>query len=304
MSLRAYDGDPALKAKVINDVATDADRGWFINASLVERQETARAAHLDPAFVGLITTATLLPWPEGKTSAIEAFEALAPGADTAGLVRDWMVEIYRHPSHGVARKLAAPAGRQAAEAIVAMVEAGGPKSRAVWKSARSTLLAAPGLRPVERAYARVVAAMAWDIEASPGVASDVWIAWQHAVTTECDLGAGWDQESQNQISEALRKAMQQAFSEVAPPGQDATPQELKDHAVERQARIDELLAREGLDQDWRALSAYWENHLGPHLRGWRSTALATLCRACREALAFEAVAEGASQAATHVVGAQ
>lgn len=282
----AFYGDAAVKARACEDAGAAAHPGWNAGATDAEKQACVEAYGLTAAFLNLLVPAARAPYVEGSCAFLEgALRRVAPGADLDLVTRSWMQAVWRDPEVGVEPKLrGSPAGEPAA-AIVALVERSGRSAvpREEWRRARSALIAAmKEATPEAEAYARVAAAMAWSLEAIPGVAGDVWLAWGRAVEAEHALAAGWDQPTQDMLLETLRRCMRSAFERCGALPADADEKQQAAHAAAVQTETDRLMVESGQAEGWRSLQAFWEGEYRTTVMDWRKRALKTIEDACEE----------------------
>lgn len=281
----AFRGDPGLKERACADAGDCLHPGWHAAASESDRAACAAAFGLSVAFLNLMATAARPPFMEGSGAFLrETLEGVEPGADLDRLVREWMLRVWSDPDRGAGRKLAHTSAFEPASQIVEQVRANGarPVSRAEWRRLRSILLATlVDLRPDTTGYARVVAAMAWDPALTPGLASDVWTAWERASVGEVDLAHGWDQPLQDALTESLRHAMRETYAAFGPLDDGASSEDQATREVESQARVDAIMVQSGTAERWKALRAHWDDHISPFFPAWRTAAMGTIVAAAQ-----------------------
>lgn len=282
----AFHNEASVKASAMQDAATGTHRGWATDATEVERADCAETFGLSNGLVTLLSMSSRAPYLEGSCDFLrDTLAHIEPGADTDAILRHWFTVVWSDSVHGVALYLPEGEVKEAAQAIVRMVEKSGHTAiaRPEWRAARSALLAAITVTtPEAAAYARVVTAMAWDMSAMSGVAADVWLAWERANEEKIGLAAGWPKSLQDEVTEHYRASLREAQQQVPPIAEDATAQERQAREIALKNAADAALEQSGHRAQWDALMAYWQSGVVDHFMAWREHALDTIKSAAYE----------------------
>ncbi|MNU29740.1 hypothetical protein D3C71_182170 [compost metagenome] len=276
----AFRNDEAVKARALDDAAAGAHRGWATDATDADRQACAEAFGLTVGLVTLLSMSSRAPYLDGSCAFLrDALDDIRPGADLDRLLRRWMASVWTDPDYGIEGRLPGGAARDAAQAVVDLVRRsmGAPVARPEWRAARNALLAAmKDVPPAPAAFARVAAAMAWDLDAMPGVASDVWLAWDRAYEEEMGLAAGWPKSVQDEVTESYRACMREGYGAAPALAENAGEAAREAHEAAVRAATDRALEASGQGERWKALTAYWQSGVVENMGAWREHALGTI----------------------------
>ncbi|MGH7019394.1 MAG: hypothetical protein ACREEY_05925 [Brevundimonas sp.] len=224
--------------------------------------------------------ASLAPYMDGSCTYLrDVLGDIRPGADLDLLIRRWMVNAWTDPNFGGAGRLPEGPAQDAARVVMALVERAsqGTVARSEWRSARNALLAAmKDLPPASAGFARVAAAMAWDLDAMPGVAADVWLAWDRAYEEELGQAAGWPKALQDEVTEIYRACNREGYAAAPPLSEGADDAERQAHEAVVQAGTNSALEASGEGERWRTLMAYWGGGVVEKMSAWREHALGTI----------------------------
>ncbi|EZP50021.1 hypothetical protein [Sphingomonas sp. RIT328] len=142
---------------------------------------------------------------------------LVPGHGTRRITVGWMDWLWSDPQSGAARLVCDPARRLDGEAVGALHRrdaAGDAVDRGEWRRVRYALSAIPDEGPIAAAAIGVAAAAAWSLDAVPGAAADMILAWKELLFTEIDVALDWDEEKEAASAER-RELMLAHAGEVA-----------------------------------------------------------------------------------------
>lgn len=251
----AFNGDPALKAQALADLAANTHPGWNIMATPDDRKALASAYGLTPSLLSLIIMPQTPP-ASREVTVPQALSLVAPGADVDGIVRDWLLAVWRDRDFGPRDRLANTPAAAPAEAIIAAVsDPSLSLTGKEWRALRAALLRAEPLTLEQQGYAALVASMAWDPATATNLGGDVWVAWERAVNNERGCAQGWPQAKQDELMEALRDCHVRVASQTGGLRLGSTPEAMAQH----QAAVDACMAEKGLAAPLKALLAIFEH---------------------------------------------
>jgi len=279
VTLGAFNKDEALKAAALSDLSSGGHRGWATDATDEERDACVTTFGLTRSFVNLLSMASRAPYMDGSSAYLKTVLAgVEPGANLDRGVRGWMIAVWKDPRYGAATRIEGSGILAPAREVIGLVERSLVEevARNAWRPSRNALLAAlKEADPIMAGYGRVVAAMAWDLNAMPGVGADVWLAWERAIEGEVGHEGGWPPAQQEEVLELYRGAMREANAAVS--ALEEVPQSertAREAAV--QAELDRRLASSSLGERWKNLMAFWQGGGIERLQTWRSHGLETL----------------------------
>ena len=126
----------------------------------------------------------------------QVFERLPADADTAAVVRQWVIWIWSDPEIGLRGRISDPTLLGRADAIIDMhrrtTSAAGPTSRE-WRQARSAIAKVQTGDKLEIAAAEGAAAAAWNLDDVPAAAEDLIFALRHVMFVEIDKALDWNE---------------------------------------------------------------------------------------------------------------
>ncbi|MNU29748.1 hypothetical protein D3C71_182260 [compost metagenome] len=247
--------------------------------------ETVKAQNLHPALVRLLGILGQYGMDEeGRAFQIAALDALPVGADPLQAIRCWFLALWSHPAYSLAATLEGTDMLDPAEAIIALVKQSRaePVDRQTWRKARSALIAAMEAPAVEKetnddeasqnetaSLADPILSMAWDLEQTPGAASDVanasggrifWNAHAH----------DHDQFTETE-SEALMASYRQFHEQAVESIGELTPGDAEQYAA-YQTALDGLWAKAPEAQALKTRSDERQERVKAISAAWRQAA--------------------------------
>jgi hypothetical protein len=277
----AYLDDPEVKQAALERASSSDSTGWAVEDSDEQRMHCAVRFGLSESLLNLLTHAFHIPYGEhAKSKLSTALAAIAPGADTLALVRDWVLGIWHSE---VKRHVAGTPAEQPAAELMRLVEAtaGGHVPRDTLRRARRAVAGQAGHDPDLDPFLELLTAMGWDLAASPRATTDIWNMWEATVTAPLNRAAGWEQAVQDDVIQAVRDAHIAVHAQIGAPPQEA------DGAAAYGARSKELvhaeLAANGNLERFEALQSHIMSELMPAMKQWRATAEKSIFEACRKA---------------------
>ncbi|MBW4332164.1 hypothetical protein KY084_14980 [Stakelama sp. CBK3Z-3] len=155
---------------------------------------------LDISFVYLVMT-----FATGDTAVWRRMiEALPEDADTRLVTVRWISWLWDDPEIGFRARIQDSVMRANGDAICALHHRairGEPVARSAWRQARAKLLPSGDSDAVEAAAAEGIAAAAWDLDRSPGVATDMIYPWKAILFAEIGRDLEWDTSKQKAADE-------------------------------------------------------------------------------------------------------
>lgn len=276
----AFHNDAKIKLLALADAEKGSNRGWATDATEAERLECAQKYGLSVGFVTLLSMSSRAPYLEGSAIFLrDTLSQIEPGTDTDAILYDWFKRVWSNPKQDVSSHLSEGAVASAAMAIIDLLDVSRDREipKREWRAARNSLLACAKEVGAEAAsYARVVVAMAWDMKTMPGVASDVWLAWERAHEDTLGLAAGWPKDRQDEVTEHYRAAMRKAQLGLSRFDETATVEERQAYEVALKEASDRELDDAGHRQEFEGLMAYWQSGIVDQFHAWRADALDTI----------------------------
>lgn len=230
----SFNGDEAQKSEATRALAAGASSNWLSDEQfLPDRAVVATSFGLSPAFSALLYSLAERGNKDGTAAYFsQVIEALPVSVSTDSVVRDWLLWVAAEPSLNVGATLAASSAQAAADAIVQLHQCGSD-DRNEWRNARRNIAAVQGLSLEQEECAEIVAAMAWSVSATPGVAADVLMALQSHLTRMAQRRLNWLDATGEQVQalhgEFAANAMKHHGVNSA---KEATPQQLSEIGAE------------------------------------------------------------------------
>ncbi|WP_457324445.1 hypothetical protein, partial [Roseateles sp. P5_E11] len=209
-----------------------------------------------------------------------ALAGIKPGVDTLALVRKWVLSLWDGPAADVRQRLEGTFAAVPAEEVIRLVRGSASEEipREAWRRARNALHAAMGEDEDLDAAIEFVVSMAWDLSKSPRSTTDIWNAWEASVLQPANRKAGWPQQVQDEVINAVRDAHTVVYTRLGAPPTD--PEEAQEFHTEAQKQVDAELQRQGYLQRYVEFKAYAGSVMVPAMNAWRSNAEQSIYDAC------------------------
>lgn len=211
--MRAFQNSPALKAEAMAQLEGDAQPPILKWAGEWDDLPAWSERYGLPQVLTMLTSTLGSDWvgeDAGRGYVRDLLASIPVGADLSPAAHHWVLWAWAEAPQPIGDLTRASALRDAAGAVVKLhgdVLDGLRPDRAQWRQARSTVNAAAALAsPIEAAAARVMAAGAWDFDATPGAGADMASAWADVAQAQVWQARGWSQEKADAGSQLGQEA--------------------------------------------------------------------------------------------------
>lgn len=147
MSNLAFLNDAAVKAIALQRATSDDSVGWKVEDTDEDRARCSDRFGLAPSLLNLLSHGFHVPYGQNAKEKLRtALEAIAPGADTLALVRNWTLSLWESSEFGVKSRLEGTSSAAAAEEVVRLVRTSATVDvpREAWRRTRNALVATQG----------------------------------------------------------------------------------------------------------------------------------------------------------------
>lgn len=192
----AFLGNLALRDELLADLSGETQRvgGWLTPGTSGPDAAVGAAMGFHPAFTALASElAQGLRSDDDRAFAKTLLGAIAPGEDTADLVRRWFLQSWDAAPVAIRDGLVGQEPLAAAAAVAELVAASreSPVAGKVWRSARAALGRIVDVDPQTSDYLQVPLAFAFDLDLVPGAVADAISAWSAAIRGASNRVTGW-----------------------------------------------------------------------------------------------------------------
>lgn len=276
----AYRGDEALKAVAIAEATGTQPNAWAVEANDETRALCAERFGLTPAFLALLSHGFHVPYGERALDKLAAaLKEVPAGADTLAIVRSWVMQIWER-ADGPQIQIRGSLLEQPALQIIELLRRSAHEAvgRDEWRRVRSLVNQQAAVDEALAPFAELLAAMAWDLKASPRAVIDIWNAWSGTVTVPLNNAAGFPQHKQDEVTQAMRECHLAARDLVG--AHDPATETAQAYGQRSTEALMRLIAERGYAEAFAGLQQHFATTLGPAMKAWQALAEASITSAC------------------------
>lgn len=278
--MTAFNGNEAVKAAAMEEATGPQATAWAVEANDDERAQCAERFGLAPALLALLSHGFHVPYGERALEKLAAaLKAVPAGADSLAIVRTWVLQIWARDD-GPSRQIRGTPLEKPALQIIELIKRSATENvgRDEWRRARALVNQCAGGNEALAPFAELLAAMAWDLKASPRAVIDIWNAWSGTVTVPLNDAAGFPQHKQDEVTQAIREC-HVAASEVVG-AHDAAKESEQAYGQRMSEALMRLIEERGFSEAFTALQHHFAATLGPAMQAWQTQAEASITSAC------------------------